>query len=156
TSIVVERACGESQSTSRYLQEQPRFSTARKKSSSSCSYYYYFFFYSSYSFFAYDLLIHIQIQTLLLEKHRNSSYWQISQIYICSWFNLLVNLPNDVVLVRDFIVFNIVFQIVGVAPRRTQHDVPDVVLQRFPHLLSLKPSAILNGDGSDLCGGGMR
>ncbi|RDX62223.1 Folate-biopterin transporter 1, chloroplastic, partial [Mucuna pruriens] len=63
-----------------------------------------------------------------------------------SWFNLLVNLPSDVVFVRDFIRFVIVFQIVGVAPQRTQHDVPDVVLQRFPHLLPLGPSGFDNDD----------
>ncbi|RDX80937.1 Folate-biopterin transporter 1, chloroplastic, partial [Mucuna pruriens] len=53
------------------------------------------------------------------------------------WFNLLVNLPNNVVSIRDVIGFVIVFQIVGVAPRRTRHDVPDSLLQHFPHLLLL-------------------
>ncbi|RDX93018.1 Folate-biopterin transporter 1, chloroplastic, partial [Mucuna pruriens] len=60
-----------------------------------------------------------------------------------SWFNLLVNLPNDVASVRDFIGFVLVFQIVGVAPQRTRCDVPDAVLQYFPHLLPLEPSVFL-------------
>ncbi|RDX67888.1 hypothetical protein CR513_53187, partial [Mucuna pruriens] len=60
-----------------------------------------------------------------------------------SWFNQLVNLPSHVVSVINFIGFVIVFQIVGVVPRRTRHDVLDAVLQRFPHLLPLEPLVFL-------------
>ncbi|RDX65633.1 Folate-biopterin transporter 1, chloroplastic, partial [Mucuna pruriens] len=42
-----------------------------------------------------------------------------------SWFNLLVNLPNDVVSIRDFIGFVIFFQIICVAPQRTRRGCGD-------------------------------
>ncbi|RDY12918.1 hypothetical protein CR513_02230, partial [Mucuna pruriens] len=74
-----------------------------------------------------------------------SSYFSgsLMDTYGVEFFDLLVNLPSDVVSVRDFIEFVIVFQIVGVAPRRTRRDVLDAVLQRFLHLLPLKLSIFI-------------
>ncbi|RDX60424.1 hypothetical protein CR513_61434, partial [Mucuna pruriens] len=46
-------------------------------------------------------------------------------------------------LVRDFIGFVIVFQIVGAMPLRTQCDIPDAVLQHFSHLLPLEPLSVV-------------
>ncbi|RDX85615.1 hypothetical protein CR513_33166, partial [Mucuna pruriens] len=107
------------------VKEQPRFTTARKKS------------------------LFFLLLLCSLKNHRNSSYCQISQIQnqnqiqIFFLVNLLVNLSSDVVSVRDFIGFVIVFQIIGAAPRGTRRDIRDVVLRRFPHLLPLEPLVFL-------------